>query len=67
MVKFFVVQVDYAYNVVLGWTTLTALHALTFKVKFLSPYGVWEVKGDQDICHKCYRHTLTSSSVGVSK
>lgn len=67
MVNLFMVQVDYAYNVILGWTTLTALHVVTFKMKFLSPYGVWEVKGDQDISQKCYRHTLASSSVGVSK
>lgn len=69
--KFFVVQVDSAYNVILGRTTLATLHAVTsvshFKIKFLIPHGVGEVKGDLDIALRCYQHTLTSSGVGVRK
>lgn len=40
-VNFFVVQVDSSYNVILGRTTLAALHAITstphFKIKFPTP------------------------------
>lgn len=49
-IKFFVVQVDSTYNVILGRTTLAALQAVTsiphFKMKFPTPNGVEEVKGD---------------------
>lgn len=52
-IKFFVVHVDSAYNAILGWPTLTALHAVTsiphFKVKFPILNGVGKVKGDLDI------------------
>lgn len=71
MVKFFVVKVDSAYNGILGRPTLASLQAITsiphFKLKFLTPNGVGEVKGDLDIAKRCYRNTLVSSAVGVSK
>lgn len=47
------------------------LHVVTFishfKIKFSTPYGVGEVKRDLNIARKCYRHTHTSSTIGVSK
>lgn len=53
MIKFFVVQVDSAYNAILGRPTLAALQAVTsiphFKIKFPTPNGIEEVKGDLDI------------------
>lgn len=70
-VKFFVVQVDSTYNAILGRTTLAVLHAVTFipqfKIKFSTPNGVDEVKRDWDIAQRCYRNTLISSGIGVSK
>lgn len=70
-VKFFVVQVDSAYNVILGRTTLATFHAVTsiphFKIKFPTSNRVGEVKGDLDIARRCYCNTLISSGVGVSK
>lgn len=70
-IKFFVVQVDSAYNAILDRAMLAALHVVTFvpyfKIKFLAPYGVSKVKEDLDIARRCYRHTLTSSIIGVSK
>lgn len=67
-VKFFVVQVDSAYNTILGWTTLAVLMFIPhFKIKFSTPKGVDEVKGDPNIARQCYCNTLISSGVGVSK
>lgn len=70
-VRFFVVQVDSAYNVILGQSTLAALQAKTFiphfKLKFPTPNGVGKVRGDLDITRRCYRNTLISSGVGISK
>lgn len=62
---------DSAYNAILGWTTLTALQAVTsipyFKIKFLTPNRVGEVKGDLGIARRCYHNTLISLGVRVSK
>lgn len=70
-VKFFVVQVDSAYNTILGRTTLAVLQTVTFipyfKIKFPMPNRVGEVKGDLDIARRCYHNTLISSGVRVSK
>lgn len=70
-IKFFVVQVDSVYNAILGRIMLVTLHALSsvphFKIKFPTPHEVGEVKRDLDITRRCYRNTLISSGVGVSK
>lgn len=38
-----------------------------FKIKFYTPNGVGEVKGDLDIARRCYYNTLISLGGGVSK
>lgn len=38
-----------------------------FKIKFPTPNWVDEVKGDLNIAQRCYRNTLISSGVGLSK
>lgn len=70
-IKFFVVQVNSAYNAILGQTMLVALYVVTsvphFKIKFPTPHVIDEVKRDLDIAQRFYWHTLTSSTIGVSK
>lgn len=70
-VKFFVVHINSAYNDIMGRTMLAAIQAVTsipqFKIKFPTPNGVREVKGDLDIGRRCYNNTLISLRVRVSK
>ncbi|KAL0444280.1 UNVERIFIED_CONTAM: hypothetical protein Slati_2150700 [Sesamum latifolium] len=58
MLKFLVVDVPSAYNVILGRPTLTAFQAVIsiyhMKIKFLTPGGVGEVQGDHLQSRKCY-------------
>ncbi|KAL0428495.1 UNVERIFIED_CONTAM: hypothetical protein Slati_3024300 [Sesamum latifolium] len=58
LLKFLVVDVPSAYNVILGRPTLTAFQAVIFiyhmKTKFPNPGGVGEVQGDHLQSRKCY-------------
>ncbi|KAL0458687.1 UNVERIFIED_CONTAM: hypothetical protein Slati_0495900 [Sesamum latifolium] len=58
MLKFLVVDVPSAYNVILGRPTLTAFQAVIsiyhMKIKFPTPGGVGEVQGDHLQSRKCY-------------
>ncbi|KAL0448709.1 UNVERIFIED_CONTAM: hypothetical protein Slati_1427300 [Sesamum latifolium] len=58
MLKFLVVDVPSAYNVILGRPTLTAFQAVIsiyhMKIKFSTPGGVGEVQGDHLQSRKCY-------------
>ncbi|KAL0462009.1 UNVERIFIED_CONTAM: hypothetical protein Slati_0088500 [Sesamum latifolium] len=58
MLKFLVVDVPSAYNVILGRPTLTAFQAVIsiyhMKIKFPNPGGVGEVQSDHLRSRKCY-------------
>ncbi|KAL0313454.1 UNVERIFIED_CONTAM: Transposon Ty3-G Gag-Pol polyprotein [Sesamum radiatum] len=58
MLKFLVVDVPSAYNVILGGPTLTAFQAVIsiyhMKIKFPTPGGVGEVQGNHLQSRKCY-------------
>ena len=58
MVDFIVVKVPSAYNVLLGRPSQNVLRAVGFsphwKVKFPTPHGIREVKGDQQVARQCY-------------
>ncbi|KAL0391484.1 UNVERIFIED_CONTAM: hypothetical protein Slati_4533500 [Sesamum latifolium] len=58
MLKFLVVDVPSAYNVILGRPTLNAFQAVIsmyhMKLKFPTPGGVGEVQGDPLQSRKCY-------------
>ncbi|KAL0415904.1 UNVERIFIED_CONTAM: Pro-Pol polyprotein [Sesamum latifolium] len=58
MLKFLVVDVPSAYNVILGRPTLNAFQAIIstyhMKIKFFTPGGVGKVKGDPLQSRKCY-------------
>ncbi|KAL0412121.1 UNVERIFIED_CONTAM: hypothetical protein Slati_3801800 [Sesamum latifolium] len=58
MLKFLVVDVPSAYNVILGRPTLNAFQAVIstyhMKIKFPTPDGVGEVQGDPLESRKCY-------------
>ncbi|KAL0401994.1 UNVERIFIED_CONTAM: hypothetical protein Slati_4229300 [Sesamum latifolium] len=58
MLKFLIVDVPSAYNVILGRPTLTAFQAVIsiyhMKIKFPTPGGVGEVQGDPLQSRKCY-------------
>ncbi|KAL0444789.1 UNVERIFIED_CONTAM: hypothetical protein Slati_2201600 [Sesamum latifolium] len=58
MLKFLVIDVPSAYNVILGRPTLNAFQAVIstyhMKIKFPTPSGVGEVQGDPLQSRKCY-------------
>ncbi|KAL0446343.1 UNVERIFIED_CONTAM: hypothetical protein Slati_1762200 [Sesamum latifolium] len=58
LLKFLVVDVPSAYNVILGRPTLNTFQAVVstyhIKIKFSTPGGVGEVQGDPLQCRKCY-------------
>ncbi|KAL0402399.1 UNVERIFIED_CONTAM: hypothetical protein Slati_4269800 [Sesamum latifolium] len=58
MLKFLVVDVPYAYNVILGRPTLNAFQVVVstyhMKIKFSTPSGVGEVQDDPLQSRKCY-------------
>ncbi|KAL0291609.1 UNVERIFIED_CONTAM: putative uncharacterized protein ART3 [Sesamum radiatum] len=62
MLKVLVVDVPFAYNVILGRPTLNTFQAVIstyhMKIKFLAPGGVGEVQGDPIQSHKCYIETV---------
>ena len=57
-VTFLVVDCSSAYNAILGRPTLNSWKAVTSTyhliIKFLTEYGVGEVRGDQVAARKCY-------------
>ncbi|KAL0355217.1 UNVERIFIED_CONTAM: hypothetical protein Sradi_3968600 [Sesamum radiatum] len=58
LLKFLVVDVPSAYNVILGRPTLNTFHAVIstyhMKIKFPTPEGVGEVQGDPLQSRRCY-------------
>ena len=63
-VDFLIVDCPLSYNVILGRPTLNFLKATTstysLKVKFLTPYGIGEIYGDQLLPRECYQAVLAS-------
>ena len=59
---FLVVKVPLAYNAILRCPVLNAFQAVVstyhLLVKFLTPYGVGEMRGDQLLARKCYFASL---------
>ncbi|XP_073121052.1 uncharacterized protein [Henckelia pumila] len=66
MVKFLVVKVSSAYNVILGRPSLNIFQAIGstyhMKLKFLTPGGVGEAIGDHRLAIECHAVTLRGSS-----
>ena len=62
--NFLVVDSPSSYNVIIGRPTLNRWEATTstycLKVKFLTEYGVGEIKGDQVLARECYQAVLAS-------
>ena len=63
-VDFLIVNCPSFYNVILGRPTLNLLKAVTsnycLKVKFLTPNGIRQICGDQQLARKCYQALLAS-------
>ena len=59
---FLVIKVPSAYNAILGHPGLNAFRAVVstyhLLVKFLTPYGVGEMQGDQLLARQCYSASL---------
>ncbi|XP_077249263.1 uncharacterized protein LOC143888725 [Tasmannia lanceolata] len=62
MVNFLVVRATSAYNATLGRPGQNLLRAIALayhqKMKFITPCGVWKVKGDQLQSRECYATAL---------
>ena len=62
MVTFLVVDCPSAYNVIMGRTALNEFKAIPstyhLKVKFPTPQGVGEARGDQQHARECYMASL---------
>ena len=63
-VDFLIVDCPSSYNVILGWLMLNRLKAATstyyLKVKFPTPHGIGEIRGDQLLAWECYQAMLAS-------
>ena len=62
MVDFLVVDIPSAYNIILGRTALNKAKAVIsthhLKVKFPTPNGIGEMKGDQKSARECYNYSI---------
>ncbi|XP_023874707.2 uncharacterized protein LOC111987240 [Quercus suber] len=62
--NFLVINCPSSYNVILGRPTLNRLKAVMstycLKVKFLTPNGVGQIRGDQLLARECYQAVLAS-------
>ncbi|KAI3469026.1 hypothetical protein Pfo_025689 [Paulownia fortunei] len=62
MIKFFVVKAPSTYNIILGRPALNLFRPIAstyhMKLKFPTPKGIGEVKGDKKIARECYASTL---------
>ncbi|KAK4395714.1 hypothetical protein Sango_1725700 [Sesamum angolense] len=71
MLKFLVVDVSSAYNVILGRPTLNVFQAVIstyhMKIKFPTPGGIKEVQGEPLQSHKCYIEALTRRIAALSR
>ncbi|GAV77652.1 hypothetical protein CFOL_v3_21123 [Cephalotus follicularis] len=62
MVRFLIVKLPYAYNVIIGSPSLNFLGAVVstphLKMKFPTNSGVGEIRGDQKVARQCYLTAL---------
>ncbi|XP_074356107.1 uncharacterized protein LOC141695791 [Apium graveolens] len=62
IMKFYVISVASSYNMILGRPTITKLRAIPstihLKLKFPTPGGIGELKGDRGTSGKCYGQAL---------
>ncbi|XP_074370871.1 uncharacterized protein LOC141712011 [Apium graveolens] len=62
VMKFYVISATSSYNMILGRPTITKLRAIPsiihLKLKFPTPGGTGELRGDREMAGKCYGQTL---------
>ncbi|XP_074327941.1 uncharacterized protein LOC141665855 [Apium graveolens] len=62
VIKFYVISAASSYNMILGRPTITKLRAIPsiicLKLKFPTPGGIGELRGDRGISGKCYGQAL---------
>ncbi|XP_074351442.1 uncharacterized protein LOC141690550 [Apium graveolens] len=62
VIKFYVINAPSSYNGIIGRSSLTMMQAITsishLKIKFLTPTGVGEIKGDYGVAETCYNQGL---------
>ncbi|XP_074373430.1 uncharacterized protein LOC141713754 [Apium graveolens] len=62
VIKFYVINTPSSYNDIIGRSALTRIQAITskshLKIKFPTPTGVGEVKGDYEVAERCYSQAL---------
>ncbi|XP_013674081.1 uncharacterized protein LOC106378511 [Brassica napus] len=60
--KFLIVDYDSSYNMILGWPWIHVMGAVPLTlhqmVKFPTPFGIREIRGDQEYSRSCYQTTL---------
>ncbi|KAL8103717.1 hypothetical protein AgCh_028064 [Apium graveolens] len=58
VIKFYVINAPSSYNGIIGRSALTMIQAITsishLKIKFPTPTGVGEIKGDYGVAETCY-------------
>ena len=68
-VQFLVVDLDSAYNVIIGRRTLNHLGAIVssyhLKIKFPTEAGIGEERGEQNVARKCYELSTSSTKGNV--
>ncbi|XP_074328008.1 uncharacterized protein LOC141665921 [Apium graveolens] len=62
VIKFYVINAHSSYNGIIGRSSLTMMQAITsishLKIKFPTPTGVGEIKGDYRVAETCYNQGL---------
>ncbi|XP_074378441.1 uncharacterized protein LOC141719978 [Apium graveolens] len=62
VIKFYVINTLSSYNGIIGHSALTRIQAITsishLKIKFPTPTGIGEVKGDYEVTERCYSQAL---------
>ncbi|XP_074356332.1 uncharacterized protein LOC141696038 [Apium graveolens] len=62
VIKFYVINAPSSYNGIIGRSALTMMQAITsishLKIKFPTPTGVGEIKGDYGVAETCYNQGL---------
>ncbi|KAL8104218.1 hypothetical protein AgCh_028445 [Apium graveolens] len=62
VIKFYIINTPSSNNGIIGRSTLTRIQAITsishLKIKFSTPSGIGEVKGDYKVAERCYSQAL---------
>ncbi|XP_074341808.1 uncharacterized protein LOC141679197 [Apium graveolens] len=71
VIKFYVINTPSSYNGIIGRSALTRIQAITsishLKIKFPTPTGVGEVKGDYEVAERCYSQALVMAETHQDK